>query len=76
MTKAVVLKEKPPLPTGAITWARSSRRASMYHAVDVFGISMCRQIKLERHRCHENPELHDMQYWGVCPRCYRKAVAA
>lgn len=61
----------PPLPSNAIGWARSLRRGSTYHAHDVFGNTVCRRMKFERHKVHERPQLHDMQYWGVCPDCMR-----
>lgn len=74
MTKAIAPKEFPPLPEGSNAWARSTRRVGgMYHA-HVFGFTACNSVRLDRHHSEEARDLGDMQYWGVCPRCYAKAM--
>lgn len=55
-------------------WARSTRRAgTMYHA-HVLGSTACGSIRLDRHDSIEADSLFAMQYFGVCPRCYRLAT--
>lgn len=73
MTKAAVPTEMPPLPEGATQWRRSNRRGSMYHAHSV-GFPVCgARLYLDRHKSDIPRDLGDMQYWGVCPRCFAKA---
>ena len=71
--RAVNPKEMPPMPDGAKSWARSTKRADgMYHA-HFYGFAVCGFV-LERNRSEEANTLGDMQYWGLCPRCYAKAT--
>lgn len=73
MTKAIAPKEMPELPEGMVQWARSTRRVGgMFHA-HVIGMTACGSIRLDRHYSEEARAVGDMQYWGVCPRCYAKA---
>jgi len=73
MARAVCPQAEPPLPEGAIGWARSTKRAgSMYHA-HALGFSVCGSVVLDRHASEEPRGLGDMQYWGICPRCYAKS---
>ena len=72
MTRAIAPKERPPLPEGMQEWARSSRRGAMFHA-HALGITACRRLVLDRHKSEPAKDLGDMQYWGVCPRCFAKA---
>ena len=75
MAKAIAPKEFPPLPEGMNAWARSTRRAGgMFHA-HVMGWTACANIRpLDRHQSEPASSLAEMQYWGVCPRCYAKAI--
>lgn len=74
MAKAIAPKEMPDLPEGMIEWARSTRRpGGMFHA-HVIGQTACGSITLDRFSEAANG-LADMQYWGVCPRCFRKSQA-
>lgn len=75
MARAIVPKEVPPLPDRAIAWRRSKRRGSMFHAIDALGVSVCGTISLDRNDSEAVSGLGDMQYWGCCPRCHRKALA-
>jgi hypothetical protein len=76
MAKAIAPTEMPPLPEGMIAWGRSTRRAGgMYHA-HVIGFTACHSIRLDRFHSSEPRHLGDMKYWGVCPRCYAKAMKA
>lgn len=34
---------------------------------------LCGMIRLDRHKSEPARHLGDLQYWGVCPCCYRKA---
>lgn len=71
--KAVVPTEIPPLPKGATeTWRRSLRAGSVFHA-HVLGHPICRAtVRLERNTSEAARTVGDLQYWGVCPRCYAK----
>lgn len=76
MAKAIAPTEYPKLPDGAVGWARSTRRAGgMFHA-HVIGFSSCGKIRLDRHKSKSPEGLGDMQYWGVCPDCYRLSLKA
>jgi hypothetical protein len=76
MTKAIAPKEVPALPEGMVEWARSTRRfGGMFHA-HVIGLTACGSIRLDRHHAEVARDVHDMQYWGVCPRCMAKAKRA
>jgi len=76
MTKAISPTEFPKLPEGMIAWARSTKRVGgMFHA-HALGFAACGSIRLDRHQSVATDELGAMQYWGVCPRCYAKAVSA
>lgn len=76
MSKAVKPNEVPPLPERAARWRRSIRKGSMFHAIDALGHSVCGSIYLDRHKSTGPDGLGDMQYWGVCPRCYSKGKKA
>lgn len=72
MARAIVPKTLPGLPEGAISWARSTRRAGgMYHA-HALGFTACGSIILDRFHSEEARDLGDMVYWGLCPRCFAK----
>lgn len=72
MAKAIAPKEMPALPENAVEWRRSLRRGSVYHA-HVIGFPACgARIYLDRNKSEYPRGLGDMQYWGVCPRCYSK----
>ena len=71
--QAINPKTMPAIPEGAAGWRRSTRRGAMYHAVDWLGMSICGQIVLEKHKSESTDNLGDMQFWGVCPRCFKKA---
>ena len=74
MAQAIRPKEVPPLPEGTVAWARSTRRrGGMYHA-HVIGVTACRSVYLDRFHSEEARGIGDLQYWGVCPRCYAKAL--
>lgn len=76
MAKAIAPKEIPALPEGMTSWGRSLRRVGgMYHA-HVIGMAACGSLRLDRHHSEEPRNLGDMQYWGVCPRCYKLSEAA
>lgn len=76
MTKAIAPKEMPRLPDGAVAWARSTRRAGgMFHA-HVIGFSSCGKMHFDRFKSVSPSGLHDMQYWGVCPQCYKLSLEA
>lgn len=71
MAKAIAPKEMPNLPHEAIGWARSTRRSGgMYHA-HALGFTSCRTIQLDRFASEEPRHVGDMQYWGVCPKCFK-----
>lgn len=73
MTRAVVPTTYPPLPEGASYWSRSTRRVgSVFHA-HAFGLTVCRSLLLSRHQSVDARNLGDMQYYGVCPRCFKLA---
>lgn len=75
MAKAVVPTEFPELPEGMNSWARSTRRTGgMFHA-HVLGFTACNSLRLGRHHSKPATGLADMEYWGVCPRCYAKRAA-
>ena len=74
-TAHVVPAEMPTLPEGCTGWARSTRRAgSVYHA-HVLGFAACKTIRLDRFKCEAARGLRDMQYWGVCKKCFQAAKA-
>jgi hypothetical protein len=71
MPKAILPQKLPKLPANCNGWARSTRRAGgMFHA-HCIGITACRTITIDRFRCEEPKSLGDMQYWGVCPKCFK-----
>ena len=71
--KAIVPQEMPTLPDDCTGWARSKRgRGGMYHA-HTLGFTACGSLVLDRHKSEPVRYLGDMQFWGVCPRCFRKA---
>lgn len=75
MTKAIAPATFPELPEGSIAWARSTKRAGgVYHAHS-YGFTACGSVRLDRHDSSTANGLGDLQYWGVCPRCLRKAGA-
>ena len=74
MAKAVVPTEMPPIPEEYTRWRRSLRRGSVYHLTDFIGLSACGSIAMERHKSEGPRQLGDMQFWGVCPRCFRIAT--
>jgi hypothetical protein len=71
--KAIAPSEMPPVPEEWARWRRSLRRGSVFHLIDYLGTSACRNVTLERHTSEGPQGLGHMQFWGVCPRCYRKA---
>lgn len=75
MAKAISPQEMPPIPEEFTRWRRSLRQGSVFHLTDYVGIAACRAMALDRHKSEGPRHLGDMQYWGVCPRCYRKASA-
>lgn len=74
MAKAIVPTKMPKLPEGMVAWGRSTRRTGgMYHA-HAIGMTACGSIRLDRFYSEQPRGLGDMQYWGVCPRCYAKSL--
>lgn len=73
MSRAIKPDAMPPLPAGMVEWRRSSRRGSVFHA-HAIGLAACGRIRLDRFRSEGPRDLGDLQYWGVCPRCYAKAM--
>jgi hypothetical protein len=73
--RAINPKEMPPLPDGANHWSRSTKRSGgMYHAHTI-GFPVCgAKVVLERHHSKGADSVGDMRWWGVCPRCYAKAM--
>lgn len=72
MTRAIAPKEFPALPAKAQGWRRSNRQGSMFHAHSL-GLPICgAHVNLDRNTSRAPDNLHDMQYYGVCPRCYAK----
>lgn len=75
MTKAISPSAMPSLPDGAVAWGRKLRQGSMFHA-HALGHPICwSAVYLERFKQEAPRDLGDMQYWGVCPRCYAKSRA-
>lgn len=75
MSRAVVPQTLPELPEGMTGWARSTRRkGGMFHA-HVIGQTACGKLQLDRHESEPSKGLGDMQYWGICPTCFRKAAS-
>lgn len=73
--RAVNPPKFPPLPEGAMQWSRSTKRAGgMYHA-HTMGMTACGRVIERLHSAGAN-SLGDMNYWGVCPKCYAKATKA
>ena len=72
MAKAIAPKEIPVLPEGTTGWARSLRQGSMFHA-HVLGHTACGKLRLDRRNSEPSESLGHLQYWGVCPSCYRKS---
>ncbi len=74
MTRAVVPTTYPPLPEGASYWSRSLKRdGSMFHA-HTLGVSVCgAKLRIDRTQSVDARNLGDMQYYGVCPRCFKLA---
>lgn len=74
MAKAVVPQEFPPVPEEASAWLRKLRAGSVYHLHSGCGTSICGSAALrDRHKTEQARHLGDMQYWGCCPRCFKKA---
>ena len=72
MTRAVAPKTLPTLPERATGWARSTRRAgTMFHAHRLGQPACSAQFYLDRFECKEATGLGDMQYFGVCPGCFK-----
>ena len=72
--KAIAPTTVPPLPDGANDWRRSARVGSMYHA-QAYGRAVCGSHALQnRHKTETFKTIGDLQFWGVCPRCYAKAL--
>lgn len=74
MARAVNPKKIPPLPGIAVAWTRSIGHSGMFHARDALGRSVCGRITFDRFRSEDVKNLGDMQWWGVCPHCYSKAI--
>lgn len=71
--RAVAPSEMPDIPKAAQGWRRSNRQGSMFHA-HALGNPICgARVRLDRNVSRAADNLGDMQYWGVCPRCLRKA---
>lgn len=76
MPRAVAPSDMPAVPDEAQGWRRSNRAGSMFHAHSL-GRPLCgAHVNLDRHKSVAPEGLGDMQYWGVCPRCFRKAPTA
>ncbi len=72
MAKAIAPTTIPILPEAAIGWRRSTRVGAIFHA-HVLGHPICgSRLILDRNKSEGPKDVSDMQYWGVCPRCYRK----
>jgi hypothetical protein len=69
MTKAIAPSEIPPVPENMSGWRRSLRRGSIFH-LHFMGLTACRSLVLERHKSEPLAGVGDMQFWGVCPRCF------
>lgn len=75
MAKAIAPDVMPEVPEGAQGWRRSRRRGSVFHAHNL-GTPICgANLYLDRNESAEAASLAIVQYWGVCPRCYRKSLA-
>lgn len=75
MTKAIVPKAFPlPLPDEATGWARSTRRPGTVFHAHALGFAVCGSIILDRYHSEEVRHLGDAQYFGLCPRCYARAI--
>lgn len=74
MARAIVPTEMPPIPDGFTRWRRSLRRGSVYHLTTFLGTSACRSMNFERNKSEGPRQVGDMQFWGVCPRCFAKAT--
>jgi hypothetical protein len=71
VSKAVVPSAMPGTPEGATGWARSRRTGSMYHA-HALGRAICgARVNLDRNESEAPRSIGDLQYWGVCPRCFK-----
>lgn len=76
MTRAIAPREFPALPPKAQGWRRSNRQGSMFHAHSL-GLPICgAHVNLDRNTSRAPDNLGDLQYYGVCPRCYAKARGA
>ena len=74
MARAIAPAAIPPVPDAAQGWRRSLRKGAMFHAHSL-GTPICgARLYLERNASRAPEGLADMQYWGVCPRCFRKAM--
>lgn len=72
MTRAVAPTTYPPLPEGASYWSRSLKRhGSMFHA-HTLGVPVCgSKLRIDHHQALHARSLGDLQYFGVCPRCFK-----
>jgi len=75
MAKAIVPTEMPKVPDNMTGWRRSLRRGSVYH-LHSMGEAGCGSIYLDRHKSESARQLGDMQFWGVCPRCFKRSQNA
>lgn len=74
MSRAVVPAEMPPVPDGFAGWSRSTKRAGgMFHLRDAIGGTACNSLRLERYTSESLDNVGQAAYWGLCPRCARKA---
>jgi hypothetical protein len=73
MTRAISPLTMPQLGD-ASEWRRPRRHGAMYHAHTALGFTLCKPHPwLDRHNSETTDNLGDLQYWGCCPRCYKKA---
>lgn len=72
MARAIAPTETPKLPEDAIGWRRSTKRpGGMFHA-HALGFPSCgARMVLDRHKSVGPEGVHDFQYWGVCPKCFK-----
>lgn len=74
MPKAIKPTEFPPVPETSRGWYRSLRQGSTFHLIDYLGGLLCANRKIDQYNSEEAAGLGEMQYWGVCPRCYKKVI--
>jgi hypothetical protein len=73
MARAIVPAAVPELGE-ATSWRRSTRRpGGVFHAHVALGQVLCGGVLLDRNASAATDALGELQYWGVCPRCYGKA---